>query len=188
MYYYACFADHDDNSKGRRLELGEKLEKGRCHDIFHFVFAHRKELRNLTNATVMSLMVSPPDVPVIKPFQNMSIAQLAQLIENSSHIDSNFQSLEPSFPTLDVVVGNTAAQCTANKMIFYGPAKSLLSLFLPFLEDFTVDKMIIDTKMRPFFTHSLKQERRAWQETSAFHQIIARKMTGKLDSPLPLST
>ncbi len=68
MYYYACFADHDDNSKGRRLELGEKLEKGRCHDIFHFVFAHRKELRNLTNATVMSLMVSPPDVPVIKPF------------------------------------------------------------------------------------------------------------------------
>ena len=37
-------------------------------------------------------------------------------------------------------------------MIFYSPAKSLLSLFLPFLEDFTVDKMIIDTKMRPFFT------------------------------------
>ena len=41
--------------------------------------------------------------------------------------------------------------CTANKMIFYGPAKSLLSLFLPFVEDFTVDKMIIDTKTRPPF-------------------------------------
>ena len=34
-------------------------------------------------------------------------------------------------------------------MIFYGPGKSLLSLFLPFVEDFTVDKMIIDTKNLP---------------------------------------
>ena len=39
-------------------------------------------------------------------------------------------------------------------MIFYGPAKSLLSLFLPFVEDFTVDKMIIDTKTRPPFYHT----------------------------------
>ena len=61
-------------------------------------------------------------------------------------------------------------------MIFYGPAKSLLSLFLPFVEDFTVDKMIIDTKTRPPFYHTSTRDRYVDAEkTSQLSSVHAQR-------------
>ena len=68
-------------------------------------------------------------------------------------------------------------------MIFYGPAKSLLSLFLPFVEDFTVDKMIIDTKTRPPFYHTSTRRRYVYAEkTSQLSSVHAQRFYVRVPS------